>query len=241
MILLKYMKIKILGTKGEIDESAPWHTKHPGVLIDNKFLLDLGEEEYLQYHPSFVVFTHFHPDHAFFVRRKNELGQQIKAFGPEKPAELGSVNVKNDPFDQDSYKFIPIPTIHSLKVRSQAYIIESEGKRLLYTGDLAWMEKKYQEDLGDLDMVITEGSFLRKGGMIRRDKMSGKIFGHTGIPDLIRIFSDHTSHIVLMHFGTWFMKDVKAARRKIRDLAPVGVRVDAARDGQEFIIETVTR
>ncbi|MFW5821483.1 MAG: MBL fold metallo-hydrolase [Bacteroidota bacterium] len=228
------MKIKILGTRGEIDETAPWHTKHSGVLIDDHFLLDLGEEEYLDYNPSFIVFTHFHPDHAYFVRRKNELTENIKAYGPEENEEIGNVSIVNETFHVENYKFIPIPTIHSLKVKSQSYIIERKGKRILYTGDLAWMEKKYQEKLGDLDMVITEGSFFRKGGMIRRDKKSGKIFGHTGVPDLIRIFSKHTNHIVLMHFGKWFMKDVDASRKKIENEAPEGVKVEAARDGQEF-------
>ena len=230
------MKIKILGTRGEIEESTPWHTKHSGILIDDHFLMDLGEEEYLQYKPSFVVFTHFHPDHAFFMRSKNTLHQQIKAFGPEHPSEIDEVTVKTRSFSKDGYRFIPVPTIHSLKVKSQAYIVEKEGKRLLYTGDMAWMEKKYQDNLGELDMVITEGSFFKKGGMIRRDKRSGNIFGHTGVPDLIRIFSVHTKHIVLMHFGTWFMKDVEAARNKIRKLSKDGVVVEVARDGEEYDI-----
>lgn len=230
------MKIKILGTRGEIEETAPWHTKHSGVLIDEKFLIDLGEKEYLDHNPDFIVFTHFHPDHAFFVRRKNELERKINAFGPEQPEELDSVNVRTGDFQIDDYQFRSIPTIHSLKVKSQAYIVEKYGKRLLYTGDMAWMEKKHWDELGELDLVITEGSFVKKGGMIRRDKESGQIFGHTGVPDLIRVFSKYTRHIVLMHFGTWFMKDVKAARRKIKELSPEGVKVEAARDGQEFEI-----
>ncbi len=230
------MKIRILGTRGEIEESSPWHTKHSGVLIDDKFLLDLGEEEYLNYKPGFVVFTHFHPDHAYFVRSKYELKEEIVAFGPEKIPELDNVHVRTEAFEKDSYRFIPIPTIHSLKVRSQSYIIEKDQKRILYTGDIGWMEKKYQQKLGDLDMVITEGSFIKKGGMIRRDKKSGKIFGHTGVHDLIRIFSEHTRHIVLMHFGAWFMKDVEAARKKIHELGPEGVKVEAARDGEEYEI-----
>lgn len=230
------MKIKILGTRGEIDETVQWHSRHSGVLIDEKFMLDLGEEEFLSYNPSFVVFTHLHPDHAFFVRSKNELKQKIDAFAPEKSDEIDSVTVVNEPFEKLSYKFTPIPTIHSLKVKSQAYIIEKNGKRLLYTGDMAWMLKEYQENLGKLDMVITEASFFRKGGMIRRDKNSGKIFGHTGVPDLVRFFSEHTKHIVLMHFGSWFMDDVEAAREKIDDLAPENVHLEVAHDGQEFVI-----
>lgn len=230
------MEIKILGTRGEIEETAPWHTKHSGILVDKKFLMDLGEEAYLRYKPSFVVFTHFHPDHAFFVRRENELNQKIEAYAPEIPEDPEWVQKVNDVFEKDAYKFTPIPTIHSLKVKSQAYVVEKNGKRFLYTGDMAWMEKKYRKNLGQLDMVITEGSFFKKGGMIRRDKKSGKIYGHTGVPDLVRMFSEHTHHIVLMHFGEWFMENVPAARKKIREITPPEVKVEAARDGQEFNI-----
>lgn len=228
------MKVKILGTRGEIERSAPWHTKHSGVLVDDTFLLDLGEKEYLDHDPEFVVFTHFHPDHAFFMRRHQQLDKSIEAYGPEKPDELNNLHKRTTVFDRGPYRFTPIPTIHSLKVKSQAYIVEKGGRRILYTGDLAWMEKKYQKELGKLNMVITEGSFFKKGGMIRRNKASGKIFGHTGVPDLVRIFSKHTSHIVLMHFGNWFMKDVEKAREKIAKLSTDDIKVEAARDGQEF-------
>lgn len=230
------MKIKILGTRGEIEEHAPWHTKHSGILIDDRVLIDLGEEEYLNYNPSFVVFTHLHPDHAFFVRKNNKLNPEIDAYAPEISEQLENLQVVTGPFEKNGYKFSPIPVIHSLKVKSLAYIIEKDDKRLLYTGDVAWIEKKAREKLGQLDMVITEGSFIKKGGMIRRDKNTGKIFGHTGIPDLIKMFSPHTQHIVLTHFGSWFMKDVEEGREKIRELAPSNIQVEAARDGQEFIL-----
>ncbi|MFO7878927.1 MAG: MBL fold metallo-hydrolase [Bacteroidales bacterium] len=113
-------------------------------------------------------------------------------------------------------------------------MIEKDGKRLLYTGDMAWMEKKYQKSLGQLDVVITEGSFIEKGGMIRRDKKSGKIFGHTGVPDIIRVFSKHSKRIIMMHFGTWFMEDVETARDKIKEITPEDTEVHAARDGEIF-------
>src|SRR5680860_237834 len=230
------MKIKILGTRGKIEEHVPWHTKHSGILIDDTVLIDLGEEEFLNYNPSLIVFTHLHPDHAFFVRKNNKLNTEITAYAPERSEQIDTLQVVTDPFEKNGYKFTPIPVIHSLKVKSLAYIIEKDNKRLLYTGDVAWIEKKAREKLGKLDMVITEGSFIKKGGVIRKDKKTGKIFGHTGIPDLIKMFSLHTQHIVLTHFGSWFMKDIEEGRKKIQELAPSDIEVEAARDGQEFIL-----
>jgi len=229
---LSGMKIQILGTRGEIDESAPWHSKHSGVLINDELMIDLGEESYLEYNPGFVLFSHFHPDHAYFMRKNNSLKQKIQAYGPEKPEELNDVSVVDKPFDKNGYHITPIPVIHSLKGKSLAYLIEKDGKRLLYTGDIAWIEKQYQDTFGQLDAVITEGSFIQKGGMIRRDKKSGKIFGHTGIPDIVRVFSQYTDCIVFMHFGSWFMEDVEAARNKIQDLSSRNITLHPARDGE---------
>lgn len=39
------MNIKVLGTRGEIEESAPYHSHHSGVLIDDAILLDCGEQK----------------------------------------------------------------------------------------------------------------------------------------------------------------------------------------------------
>jgi len=40
----------------------------------------------------------------------------------------------------------------------------------------------------------------------------------------------------IMHFGTWFMENVPAARKKIKETTPPELKVEAARDGQEFNI-----
>ena len=58
----------ILGTRGEIEASAPYHARHSGILIDDTLLFDLGEKEFLDYNPSYIFITHLHPDHAYFVR-----------------------------------------------------------------------------------------------------------------------------------------------------------------------------
>ena len=41
------MKIQILGTRGEVEPSAPYHARHSGILIDDRFMFDLGEKEFL--------------------------------------------------------------------------------------------------------------------------------------------------------------------------------------------------
>ena len=213
------MDIKILGTRGEVKQSSPYHSRHSGVLIDKTILIDIGEPEYLEYKPKAILITHLHPDHAYFVRSKNEgFSKDIPVYAPEK-----SKNSKLEVLDSErtiaGYTIHPIPTHHSLKVKSQAYRIERNSRKILYTGDMIWINKDYHNLFNGLDLVITEGSYLRKGGLVRKDKKTGKIYGHAGIPDLIKLFRDYCSHIVLIHFGSWFYKDVQKAREKIEELA----------------------
>lgn len=213
------MKIKILGTRGEIEPSAPRHSKHSGVLVDKKLLFDLGEKQFLRYQPQYIFITHLHPDHAAFVR-ENGSKTKIKSslYAPEKYKNT-KIKLLAKARKFGFYKITPIPTIHSLKVKSQAYLIEKSGKKILYTGDMIWIEKKYHKLLKDLDLVITEASYIREKGLIIKDQATGKIYGHTGIPDLMKLFSRFTQHILLVHFGSWFYEDIVRSKKKIQELA----------------------
>jgi ribonuclease BN (tRNA processing enzyme) len=229
------MKIQILGTRGEIEPSAPYHARHSGILIDDKLMFDLGEQEFLSYNPKCIFITHLHPDHAFFVRDvQPELNTQAIMYTPEQYDGL-HLRVLNYPINFEDYKITPIPTEHSIKVKSQAYIIQKRNMKILYTGDLFWIDKKYYKYLENLDLVITEASSIRKGGVIRRSKeAAGKPFGHTGIPDLMRIFSLYTKRIFLMHFGSWFYeRGAREARVYLKNLARnYGVEVIVCYDRQ---------
>jgi hypothetical protein len=122
----------------------------------------------------------------------------------------------------------------SVKVKSQALIVEKEA-RVLYTSDMAWIEENYHQRFKDLDLVVTDGSFMRKGGIVRKEKETGKIYGHTGIPDLVHLFEEYTDHIVFTHFGSWFYRDVKKACERIHQLGNA-VTVEAVKDNQELIV-----
>jgi ribonuclease BN (tRNA processing enzyme) len=230
------MKITILGTRGEIEESARLHSKHSGVLIDNRLLLDCGEPVFLKHNPSHILITHLHPDHAFFVRSGDFEQIDTPIYAPEKYKTL-PITVKQSSFTIGGYKITPIPTLHSAKVKSNAYVIEHGQKKILYTGDMIWIEKKYHKLLYNFDLVITEASHMRKGGLVRRDKKTGAIYGHTGVPNLIALFKQYTHTIVLTHFGAWFYHDIKAARKEIQALARQNeVEIIVGYDGLQLTI-----
>lgn len=230
------MRIQVLGTRGEIENSAPRHSRHSGMLVDGRLLFDLGEREFLETRPARVFITHLHPDHAFFVRKPGPLG--VGVFAPETRSGMPEVKVFPGEMFYRGYTLRAIPTHHSLKVKSVAYLVEKRGRRLLYSGDLFWINKEHHLLLDQLDLVVTEASFLRPGGMIRRDRGSGAAYGHAGIPKLIQLFSGFSAVILFTHFGSWFYEDARKSRRILAALGKqYGVRALAACDGFELDLD----
>lgn len=211
------MKIKVLGTRGKVQPSAPQHEKHTGFLIDDTILIDAGEPEYMEYEPKAVVFTHFHPDHAFFVPGDEQLDPEIPLFGPEEKDLVPRLKVVSGPFEIEGYRFQPVPVLHALKLRSLGYIIEKGGKSIFITGDVAWIEKVHLQKLPELDAVFTEATFMKKGGRVFRKK--DRIFGHTGIPNLVQLLGPLTSKIVFSHYGNWFFENIAENRKSLKQIA----------------------
>ncbi|HDR73781.1 MAG TPA: hypothetical protein ENN85_07715 [Methanoculleus sp.] len=229
------MHITILGTRGEIEQSAPSHAKHSGVLVDETLLFDLGERDYLDLGAKIAFITHLHPDHAFFVTDPAAI--DIPLYAPEEADGDVQITVIEEPVTLGPYTVTPIPTHHSVKVQSTAYCIEKGEEKVLYTGDMIWINKEYHHLLEGCRLVITDGSLVRKGGRVMRDTETGKIYGHAGIHDLIDLFAPFTEHILFLHFGSWFFKDVEASAERLRALGEAkGVSVIVGRDG--MAIET---
>lgn len=212
------MKIKVLGTRGEIPESRPYHSKYSGILVNDELLLDVGEKAYLKLYPKWIVITHFHPDHAYFVRHGKEdpSAIPIPIYAPEIPsANKSNIHILDKRQKIGPYTITPIPTHHSTHVKSQGYVIKKGSFSFLYTSDLVWIDKQFHELIGKVNLVITEASFIRKGGMVRKDQKSGQIFGHNGVPNLISLLKNFSKNLLFTHFGSWFYQNTQAARQKL--------------------------
>jgi glyoxylase-like metal-dependent hydrolase (beta-lactamase superfamily II) len=230
------MRIKVLGTRGEVESSAPYHSKHSGLLVDDTVLLDLGEREFLDFKPKGIFVTHLHPDHAFFVVDPTPI--DIPIYAPEASRVATGVRTAQSAVQIDSYTIVPIPTHHSKKVKSVAYLVDNGEQKLLYTGDLIWINKEYHNLFNSVAFVITEASFIRKGGMIRRDRDTGQIYGHAGVPNLIDLFKRFTRHILFIHFGNWFYKGARVARQRITKLGKKnGMNIYVGYDGMELDLD----
>lgn len=230
------MHLKILGTRGEIEASSPSHKLHSGILLDHEILLDLGEKEYLDLNPKAIILTHLHPDHAYFVRKGSEepLPRGLKVYSPE-PYLHESLTILDQKKRIRGYTVTPLPTHHSKRVKSQAYWIKKGKRSFLYTGDLVWIDHAFLEQVGRVDLVITEASFIRKGGMVKKDLETGLLYGHNGIPNLIHLFKPYTDSILFTHFGSWFYE--KGAAKKIEALGKENaIKTLIGFDGMEVIL-----
>lgn len=225
------MKIKNLGTRGKIEPKAENYVNHTGFLLDDKILIDVGEPHYMDYKPKAVIFTHFHPDHAFFVPERQIFTPKIPLFGPEAHELIPNLKIITGEFEIEGYKFTPVPVIHALKLKSLGYIIQKGQKKIFITGDVAWIEKANLAEISNLDLVITEATFINKGGRINRKK--DRIFGHTGVPDLIRLLSPLTKKIVFCHYGEWFFENVEKSPKRIKEMEE-DVKLIPAYDGLEL-------
>ncbi len=232
------VEIRILGTRGNVESTAPKHRLHSGMLVDERLLFDLGEERFLDPGPEHVFITHLHSDHAFFMERGSwdEWLKDSSAvfYAPEKDDRFPLMKVLAGSQSFGPYKVSPILAVHSNKVLSYSYLIEKGGRSVLYTGDL--IEIRDTDNLpSHLDIVVTDGSFIRRGGMVRRDPVSGEPYGHAGIPDLVDVFKKHSGCILFTHYGEWFYRDVAKANERIRSYSGEAL-VRPAYDGMVAVI-----
>jgi ribonuclease BN (tRNA processing enzyme) len=176
-----------------------------------------------------IFITHLHPDHAVFTSAP-DIGRDVKIYVPEPTKKAPNAHVIARTVRIDSYRVTPVPTIHSHRTRSVGYVVENKGRSFFYSSDMVLIEPQYHERLRGVEVVITEGSYIRKGGLVRIDRDSGEPYGHAAYLNLVEFFRPFARCIVITHFGSWFYKDIDASVRKVESLGD-GVRVVAAYDG----------
>ena len=111
-------EVRILGTRGNIEPKNRRHARHSGVLLGGELLLDLGEPRFLRYHPRWILVTHLHPDHAFFMKRP-VTGLRVYAPEAHRSARVRVVRPR-EALRLGSWRVTALPVLHSQKVRSAA-------------------------------------------------------------------------------------------------------------------------
>lgn len=182
------LKLRFLGTKGEIEESAEGHQYHSSLLVigdDSRILLDYGILH--QYGldllaPDAVLITHAHPDHYAWLTQDIRadtpvyLTREALDYGRFAPAHPRVIEPGQD-FATGVFTCTAYRVVHSIRCPAVGYRIRAFGKTLVYNPDLVDIVDK-DGVLAGVDHYIGDGSAI-KANLVRR--RGGLLFGHTRI------------------------------------------------------------
>ncbi len=191
------MKLKFLGT-GAADWNGPDETgqlrRLTSTLIDERLLIDVSRGA-LEMIPdvrlvSDVLFTHSHSDHFNIDALKSLAPCRVYAHeswaGEIRGEGLAVTPLRiGAPVSVSGYDILPMPSNHSTERAYETtlhYLIEKDGKRMLYATDGAWLLNKEHRLLGNtvLDAVVFDATI--------GDGHEGdwRVFEHNSL-DMIRI------------------------------------------------------
>lgn len=198
------MELLFLGTG-----AADWHGTEPdyrrftATLVDNTLMLDASHQA-LELMPEGVLpeilcFTHSHRDHfcletvRTLATRRREAGLAKLLVAAEK-SWISRIDVPDAellpltplvPFAASGYSILPLPANHETDIPEEQplhYLVEKDGKRLLYATDGAWMLRKAVTAMGKtpLDAMVIDATI--------GDGHDGdyRVFEHNSLP-MIRV------------------------------------------------------
>lgn len=227
------MKLKFLGTKGEIEEESPKHKYNSSLLITEKnfkLLIDHGflSKKLSKIRPDAILITHGHPDHFVWLKEDEDYqGKIYLTSETEKAAKFKKnfVIIKvNHWFKVGPFKIFAYKVAHSLIAPAVGYKIKN-SKTLIYNPDLIVMKGK--NVLKDVDLYIGDGSSVRSNLVRRRDS---QLFGHTRMTTQInwcRKFG--ITKVIFTHLGKEALKIGDKKLEKM--LAQENMNVKIAYDG----------
>src|SRR5437899_4402103 len=172
------MKLTFLGTRGEIDTRTRRHRMHTSLLVSHggaHVMIDcrldwLGKFERL--HPSAIVLTHAHPDHAWGLKR----GAPCPVYAPQKTwQELQLYPIKDRHLIEERTRtkicgitFEAFPVEHSILSPAVGYRVCAGRACIFYAPDLIFIHER-SAALKGVQIYIGDGatitrSFIRKRG-----------------------------------------------------------------------------
>ena len=172
------MKLKFLGTRGEIENRTRRHQMHTSLMVSYgraNVMIDCGLDwlgKFERRHPSAIVLTHAHPDHAWGLKRS----APCPVYAPQKTwEELRHCPVKDrhviderTPTKICGIKFEAFPVEHSILSPAVGYRVSAGRACIFYVPDLIFIHdraaalKNVQAYIGDGATVTT--SFIRRRG-----------------------------------------------------------------------------
>ena len=242
------MKLVFLGTRGYIEPISRLHRMHTSTLVcqsRSRVLIDCGEtwrERLSRVSPGAIVITHAHPDHAFGLDRgapcpvwaTRDTWERIDHFPI--PDAQRHVILPREPCAIEGIRFEAFPVVHSLRAPAVGYRIRAGAVSVFYVPDVVSIPERRAAFRG-IRAYIGDGATVSRN-MVRRDRRTGELFGHTTIRAQIAWCREEgVSTMFVTHCGSDIVggdeRRVSAALRVLGREHHVDVVI--ARDGLEHV------
>jgi phosphoribosyl 1,2-cyclic phosphodiesterase len=165
------MKLTFVGTRGEIDARTRRHRTHTSLLVSYRgvdVMIDCGLDwlgKFERLHPSAIVLTHAHPDHAWGLKN----GAPCPVYAPQKTWQtLIDCAVKDRRLIEErkptkicGITFEAFPVEHSILAPAVGYRVSAGRSRIFYAPDLVFIHERAAA-LAGVQIYIADGATLTR-------------------------------------------------------------------------------
>jgi phosphoribosyl 1,2-cyclic phosphodiesterase len=240
------MKLKFLGTRGNIKVRTKIHKMHSSLLVSyygKKILIDWGEDwldEKMYFKPNAIIVTHDHPDHSWGLKN----GVPCPVYATKKAWEgMENFKIQNkeeikvrEPIDICEMEVEAFPVDHSSRAPAVGYRITAGKVSIFYVPDVVYIPNR-NEALTGVKVYIGDGATIKRS-MVR--KIDNNLIGHVPVStQLTWCKKEKIPFMIITHCGSEIVKGKKEEiQTKLEKLAEErGIDAWIAYDGMERILK----
>jgi phosphoribosyl 1,2-cyclic phosphodiesterase len=239
------MNLTFLGTRGEIEARPRRHRMHTSMLVSYRsanVMIDCGLDwlgKFERLHPSAIVLTHAHPDHAWGLKN----GAPCPVHAPQKTwqaltrcrIEDRRLIKERTPTKICGITFEAFSVEHSILAPAVGYRVSAGRASVFYVPDLVFIHDRAVA-LKNVQIYIGDGATVTRSFIRRRDKA---LIGHSPVrTQLTWCEKEGVLRAIITHCGSEIVTgDEGKLSAKLRAMAAErGVEARIAYDGMKVTL-----
>ena len=242
------MKLRFLGTRGEIDTRTRRHGRHSSLEVSyygHRAMIDAGEDwrgHLDEVAPHAIVVTHSHPDHAWGLKDGAPCAvwatavtwQAIDGY-PIAEEDRRRVEPREAFEPIDDVRFEAFTLEHSTRAPAVGYRVEAGRRAVFYVPDVAYIHER-EAALDGVDLYIGDGATMARSMVRRQDDA---LVGHVPVRTQLTWCADEGVPVALItHCGSQIVEgDERHLGARLRSWAEErGVEAGFAHDGMVRVL-----